>query len=79
MAEPTGLEPATFGLTIQRSSQLNYGSTKLTGVERLERPQGKIAHGFGDRWTTNYPTRLIIYILGRRDSNPDNQIQSLMP
>ena len=38
MAERTGLEPATPGVTGQYSNQLNYRSTILVGAEGLEPP-----------------------------------------
>ncbi len=37
MTEPTGLEPATSGLTGQRSNRLNYGSN-VTGRPRMYQP-----------------------------------------
>ena len=36
MAEPTGLEPATSGVTGRHSNQLNYGSTKMVVAAGLE-------------------------------------------
>ena len=38
LAEWTGLEPATPGVTGRYSNQLNYHSTKLVGAEGLEPP-----------------------------------------
>ena len=38
MAEWTGLEPATPGVTGRYSNRLNYRSEKLVGAEGLEPP-----------------------------------------
>ena len=38
MAEWTGLEPATPGVTGRYSNQLNYHSLKLVGAEGIEPP-----------------------------------------
>ena len=38
MAEWTGLEPATPGVTGRYSNQLNYHSAKLVGAEGFEPP-----------------------------------------
>jgi hypothetical protein len=38
LAEWTGLEPATPGVTGRYSNQLNYHSRMLVGAERLELP-----------------------------------------
>ncbi len=38
VAERTGLEPATPGVTGRYSNQLNYRSAAVVGVERIELP-----------------------------------------
>jgi hypothetical protein len=38
VAERTGLEPATPGVTGRYSNQLNYRSKKMVGAESLELP-----------------------------------------